>query len=567
MAKPTPKYPHVEKAHAYMKGALSGAVDVCELVKMTVRRHFYDLEKTKDPDFPYYFDESKASRVCRFVEMMVHTKGKWQRARLTLEPWQCFVLCVAFGWMRRSDQKRRFREVYIEIPRKNGKSALSAAVGNYMFTADGELGAEVYSGASSEKQAWEVFGPARTMAKWNEDYTRAYGIEINARNMSILSLNSKFEPLIGDPGDGSSPHCAIVDEFHEHDTPNQYDTMRTGMGAREQPLLWIITTAGTNTAGPCYAKRIEAVKVLQDTVQNDELFPVIYTIDDADDWKNFSVWRKANPNFGVSVFEDYLRGQYREAMQRADRQNANRCKHLNVWSNAAVGWINMAKWDTCAVPGRRMEDFAGVECWCGVDLASKIDLAALLFLFRIPDSGPFAEFTPGNYFLFAKHYLPEETAERPENAHYRAWHAEGLLTLTPGARTDFSYLEDDLRDAAALFPIQELAYDPREAEYLMQNIRQWASFPCIEVPQSPAHISEPMKEFEALYLSGRMHHDGNAMLRWQASNVIRKDSKNKSFYPAKERDVNKIDAMVAAIMALSRAMLVKAAPSFGMEVW
>ena len=270
----------------------------------------------------------------------------------------------------------------------------------------------------------------------------------------------------------------------------------------------------------------------------------------------------------------------------------------------------MAKWQECAVPSMRMEDFMDCECWVGVDLASKIDLAAMMFLFRVPASHKFAEFVKSEYALFGKYYLPEETVERPENAPYRRWRDQGVLTVTPGARTDFTYLENDLKILAGRFDLlsaellkeqaasvspeaaaaaetwlaicegdseaekdrrkqalltefaslpkynfQELAYDPREAEYLMQNIREWASFECVEVGQSPSNISEPMKEFEALYLSGKLKHNGCPMLKWQASNVIRKNSSNKSYYPAKQKPANKIDGIVAAIMALARAML------------
>ncbi|MDR1658883.1 MAG: terminase large subunit [Desulfovibrio sp.] len=545
----------MESATAYANGILSGAIDACEYVKLACKRHLDDLKKQDDPDYPYYFDPAKAERVCCFVEMMIFTSGKWQRQKIQLQPWQLFITATVFGWMKRSNKKRRFREAYIECPRKQGKSEYSAALGHYMLTADGELGAEVYCGASTEKQAWEAFSAARKMALWNEEYLSAFGLTVGAKNISLLSNGSKFEPLIGDPGDGGKPSFAIIDEFHEHTTPNLYDTMKTGTASREQPLTWIITTAGSNSSGPCYAKHEEAIKVLQGGLDNPELFAVIYTIDTKDDWKDFSVWKKANPNFGVSALEDDLRGKYRDAMQLAHRQNINKCKHLDIWSNAAVGFINMAKWDECARPEIKFEDFAGQLCWVGIDLASKIDLTAMMFLFRTMEQNDFAEFLPGNYTLFGKFYLPEDTVNLPENKYYQAWAAEGLLTVTPGARTDYAYLEQDLRAAAEMFRIRELTYDPREAEYLMQEIRLWADFPCIEVNQSPLYISEPMKEFEALYLSGKLLHDGNSLLRWQASNVIRKDLRNKAFYPSKSRNENKIDGIVAAIMALSRAMV------------
>ena len=211
---------------------------------------------------------------------MPHVKGEWARKRMTLklEPWQKFILSTLFGWKRAKDGLRRFREAYIEVPRKNGKSCFVAPMGLYMLVADGEEGAEVYSGATTEKQAWEVYGPARIMAKRAEGFMEHYGVDVRAKNMNLIGSASRFEPLIGDPGDGASPHCAIVDEYHEHDSPRLYDTMITGMGARRQPLIIVITTAGFNLGGPCYDMRLRAGKVLDRTLQDEELFAIVYTI-------------------------------------------------------------------------------------------------------------------------------------------------------------------------------------------------------------------------------------------------------------------------------------------------
>ena len=331
-------YPHVEAAMGYVDGVLSGRISSCRFIKLACQRHLDDLKKAEEPDYPFYFDPAKAERVCRFVEMMIHTKGKWQRQPLILEPWQLFSIVVPWGWMRRSNHKRRFTEIYEEEPRKNAKSTKLAALGNYMLTADGEPGAEVYCGATSEKQAWEVFKPARLMALWNDEYRDAFSIHVGAKNLAILDGGSKFEPVIGNPGDGSSPSYAIIDEYHEHKTPDQYDTMKTGMGAREQPMLHIITTAGTDISGPCYAKRQEAIKVLEGVLENDALFVLIYALDESDDWKDFAVWAKTNPNLGVSIFEDYLRQVHAETLASAEKQNINLCKQGANTGAAVPRW-------------------------------------------------------------------------------------------------------------------------------------------------------------------------------------------------------------------------------------
>lgn len=534
-----------DTATTYAKGVVSGAISACKYVRLACQRHLEDLSRSGDASFPYVWDKAAANRICEFISRMVHVKGRaWAGTRIKLEPWQCFVLAVPYGWLRKSDGLRRFREIYDEIPRKNGKSIIGAGTGLYMFAGDGEPGAEVYAGATSEKQAWEVFGPARQMCLKNPSFKKHFNIYVGAKNLSIISDGSKFEPIIGKPGDGSSPHCAIVDEYHEHQTPDLYDAMITGMGARSQPMLVIITTSGVNTSRPCYAKREESIKVLEGTLVNDELFAIIYTIDEDDDWTDWAVWEKANPNLGISIYEDFLRARLREATQVASRQNIIRCKHLNVWSNAGSAWINMVKWNACRAD-ISLDDFEGEQCWIGVDLASKVDLTAMMLLFQRGDE----------FFLFGRYYLPSDTINLPENAHYQRWRSEGHLTETPGARTDYRYLMDDLFAFNDKFLIQELAYDPREAEMLMQEIRERVSFPCIEINQGPALISEPMKEFEALYLDEKLHHNGDPVLAWQASNVVLRSTKTKAYYPGKERIESKIDGIVASIMALSRAKL------------
>ena len=566
------KFPHADEAAQYALDVVTGRVIACKWVRLAAARHLDDLEQQDDPCFPYYFDAAGTDSFCAFVELMPHIKGKWEGSCIVMEPWQKFTFGIPFGWKKKSNGKRRYRELYIEIPRKNGKSPMGACIGNYMLTADGEPGAEVYSGASTERQAWEVFGPARLMSKKRQDYQRAFNLDVSAKSITIQDTASKFLPIVGKPGDGSSPHCALVDEFHEHDGPELYDTMKTGMAAREQPMLVVITTAGMNSSGPCYDQHCEVIKMLEGSVDKPGLWGVIYTLDKGDDWADLSLWPKANPNYNISVFEDFLIEQHREALQRTDRQNIIKCKHLNLWSNAAIGWINMHKWNSCADKSLKIDDFWGCRCFTGIDLASKVDLVAMMFLFEVLPSHAFARFTGKEYVLFGKYYLPEETIELPENSDYRKWRDLGLITQTPGARTDFAYIEDDLKrmlgrhdllvvngpeetpEQVLVFNIVELGYDQREAEYLMQNIREWAPFECVEVPQSPAHMSEPMKEFEALYMSGRLRHDDNPVLNWQAGNVIQRRSRNKSYYPAKERAKDKIDGIVASVTALSRAM-------------
>ncbi len=541
-------------AHKFCLDVIAGEINAGNLVKLACKRHLNDLEREKDPTFPYRFDANKANKRCAFSEKLPHVKGKWAGSKLKLEPHQVFIQSAVWGWVKKKDGYRRFSTAFIEEPRKNGKSIDAATAGLYMLVADGEHGAEVYSGATSEKQALEVFRPAWQMAHNTPDLRTHFDISLsgnpkNPTSIYRLSDMSRFEPLIGKPGDGASPHCAIIDEYHEHTTSDQYDTMDTGMGARQQPLMFVITTAGTNTASPCYDLHLRAIKILDGTVEDETFFAIIFGIDPEDDWKDFLVWKKANPNYGVSIEPDYLERKYKEAMTNVSKQNINLCKHLNKWMNAGEAWMNMAKWEACIDRSLLLDQFKGQRCFIGLDLASKIDVCAMVILFRIEN-----QFT-----AFCKYYLPEETIQLPGNEHFDRWVKEGLITETEGARTDFRYIEHDLREIDKMFPIEELAFDPRESGYLINNIQEWASFPCIEIKQGPALMSQPMKELEALVYSGQFKFDGDPVLTWMISNIVKKRAANsgsvKYYYPTKEKDQNKIDGGVALIMAIGRSML------------
>lgn len=540
-------HPHVDAGLQYARDVVAGRTLACKWVRLACKRQLDDLTRWDGvKDAPYYFDRNAAERICRFKELMPHVKGIWarQREKLHLEPWQCFIDTTLFGWKRTADGLRRFREAYEEIPRKNGKSCFVAPLGLYMLTEDGEEGAEVYSGATTEKQAWEVYGPARLMALRAEGFTDHYGVDVRAKNMNILRTASKFEPLIGDPGDGASPHCAIVDEYHEHDGPRLYDTMITGMGARSQPLMVVITTAGFNLGGPCYDMRLRVQKVLDNTLQDDELFGIIYTIDDGDDWQSEESLRKANPNYGVSVRADYLQSQLRKAIQNPSKQNTFKTKHLNVWCNARSAWMNMATWERQADAELRIEDFAGEPCWFALDLASKLDLNAAAYLFKRGE----------HFYLFADFWLPTGALESVVNADiYRGWSTAGWITLTDGGMVDYDAIEERIKERAKLLTPIEMPYDPFQAAQLVTHLAD-EGIPMVEFGATVKNFSEPMKQLEALVASGKLHHNGNPVLTWCMSNVVCHTDAKDNVFPRKDRAEYKIDGAVAAIMAMGRAL-------------
>lgn len=544
-------YPNVNSANKYARDVVGGRIITCKWVKLACKRHLDDQKAAKAKSYPYRFDRDIAERVCAFIQLLPHTKGKWARERklIELEPWQLFLFAALFGWVSKKTGQRRYREAYIEVPRKNGKSVIAAGVANYMLAADGEYGAEVYCGATTEKQAWEVFRPAKLMLSKSPALLSAAGIEIMAKNISIPRDGSRLEPLIGNPGDGSSPSCALVDEFHEHQTPDLYDTMLTGMGARDQPLMFIITTAGFNLSGPCYDKRRQAQQMLEGSVPNPELFGAIYTIDEGDDWQDPSTLRKANPNMGVSVSEEFLIKAQQDAIRYPSRQNSFLTKHLNLWVSARTAWLNMADWHTAGKEPLALEAFEGRPCYVGVDLASKTDIAAIALLFRDEIEGK------ARWTAFVRSYLPEGAIERASNnrAAYESWVNSGHLIITDGEELDFDIIRDDLMDLAGRFEIEEIAYDPWRATQLAHQLMKDGA-EIIEYRNTVQNMSPPMREMEAAITAGRWRHSADPVLTWMASNVVAKVDAKENIYPRKERAENKIDGIVAILMALGRAL-------------
>lgn len=547
------KADYCARAEKYARDVIAGRIPACKWTRLACERHFADKRRVRQKDWPYRFDVAVADRVCRFLELLPHIKGRWARRdpkhpdahRLRLSPFQIFIACSLYGWVQKRTGRRRFRKASVYLPRKNGKSTLAAGIGHWMAWMDGEPGAEVYSGATSEKQAWEVFGPARLMAKNEPDMIEALGIEANASNLIRLSDGSKFEPIIGKPGDGASPHCSITDEYHEHPTSEQYDTMLTGMGAREQPLALVISTAGDNLAGPCYDDWLTIKKILEGVLVDDTHFGIIYASDDDDDWTSEIALRKANPNYDVSVSAEFLRQQQRDAINNARKQGVFKTKHLNIWVQARDAYVNMQRWAECHDATLRMESLERRRCYIGMDLASKVDLAAIEVLFPLDD---------GEFARFGRYYLPDETVQAPENEHYRAWAREGWLTVTEGNIIDFTRILEDIEALQSRFAIAELAYDPAQATMLVTELQN-AGVTCVELRPTVLNYSEPMKQVEALIRDRKLKHNGDPVMTWAMSNVVAKLDAKDNVYPRKERPENKIDPFVALCAAMARAMV------------
>lgn len=559
---------YADRAHDYCKAVLSGQIPACKWTKAACQRQLDDLQRFSVADSEYCWDADAADRVCRFVELLSHIKGEWARRRekIKLEDWQCFILCCVFGWKRRSDNTRRFRIAYTEVARKNAKSTILAAIFLYLLAADGEAGAEVYSLATTRDQAAIVFGTSKQMALREPEFRDAFGVEVCAHHLWIDSESAIGKALSADGNtlDGLNVHGAIVDELHAHDSREVWDVIETATGSRQQPLVWAITTSGSNRAGICYEQRSYVTRILNSTlhandglgyriegsgIEDDTYFGVIYTIDDEDDWTTETAWIKANPNYGVSVRPDDMQRLCRKAMQLASAQPNFLTKRLNVWVNADSAWMDMRAWERAGDPNLKPEDFIGWDCYLGLDLSSKLDMTALVALFR----------RGKEYRLFGRYYLPEDTISDSDNSQYAGWEATGALIATPGNVIDPEMVMKDVRDWAAKFNPSHVAYDPGYGKDLPIRLFN-EGLPMVPVSGGADRISDPMREFDAAVRAGHLKHDANPAMTWMISNVVAHLDSRDRVTPRKEREENKIDGPYAAFIAMERALTTVEAP-------
>lgn len=531
---------YVGIAEKYARDIISGKIVACHWVKQACRRQLDDLANGV-PGFQ--FSVAFASRACVFIEHLRHIKGALAGTRIILEPWQIFILTTVFGWVD-GEKKRRFRHVYIEVPRGNGKSALSSGVALYALAADGEGGAECYTFATTRDQARIVFDTSKAMVNMSPDLAREFGLTKQAHSVTVMKTGSVLMPKSaeGSTLDGLNTHIAVIDELHAHKTRELYDVVVTSLGKRRQPLLWVITTAGFDNAGICYEVRTMVTRVLDRTVIDDAQFGIIYTIDPDDDWRTEAALKKANPNWGVSVMPAEVMRLQRTAMELPSSQNNFKTKHLDVWCSASAAWMDSNAWAACEDTGLDLADFEGCPCWIGLDLAAKNDITAKVRLFPYKDG----------FAVFAEYYLPKISIEKATNSQYSGWEIEGRLTATDGAMTDMKVVEEGLREDLSRFDVQAIGFDPWNALSLSTSLANDGA-PMVEYRNTVEKFSDPMKRVEAMVQGGKLRHGDDPVMRWMMGNVVAKRDAKDNIFPRKERYENKIDGVVALIMAVGLA--------------
>jgi phage terminase large subunit-like protein len=407
------------------------------------------------------------------------------------------------------------------------------------------------SAAVTRDQARIVFNAAKAMAKKAVHFRKRGGVEVLAHAIVQDSSNSGFLPLSADARtlDGLNVHCAILDELAQHKQREVHDVIETATGKRHQPMMLMITTAGHDQGGIGYEIHDYAEKILEGTYQDESMFTAIWTIDEDMDWADERSWRIANPNWGVSVMPETIKQLAQRAIQVPSFQNAFKIKHLNLWTNAAMNFIDSVAWSKQAVPVD-LEDMAGMPCMIGLDLASKVDVAALVRVFRLPNDADVSSRHPHKYVVVPTFYLPE-AAVQTSNTNYQGWSLGGHLKTTPGEALDFEVIEEDLQEDFERFDVQGIAYDPWQATQLAQRMTT-EGLPMIEFANSVRNMSEPMKSMEAFVRQGLLFHSNSPVMNWMASNLVAQEDRKANVFPRKNRPEQKIDGMVALIMALGR---------------
>lgn len=499
------------------------------------------------PDVPgAWFDQAAVDKVVRALRALRHTKGKWAGLPVELEPWQLeHIVAPVFGW-KHPDGTRIIRTAWIEMPRKNGKSTVASGLALVLLCADGEQGAEVYSAAGSRPQAQIVFDEAKKMARATPALSKK--LRLLAGTISVLKTGSRYQALsrIAEAAHGLNVSGAIVDEVHVHKSRHLIDAIETGTGARRQPLVIFLTTADDGDETTIYAEKHNyTVQLAKRVIADPTFYGVIWAAEETDDPFDERTWRKANPGLGVTVSLDYIRQEAHRAQMLPAYLPTFLRLSLNRRVRAENRALNIADWDASA--GLVVEEqLAGRECYGGLDLASTLDIAAFVLVF--PGEG-------GTFDVLCRFWTPEATIperSRRDQVPYQFWVDQGVMTATPGEVIEYAAIEQEIGRLGERFNIREIAYDRWGANQMRQNL-EGAGFAMVDMGQGYASMSAPTKELLKLVISKHIRHGGHAVLRWMADNLVVRTDAQGNQKPDREKSRQKIDGMVAAIMALDRA--------------
>lgn len=497
-----------------------------------------------------HYDKAKADRAVTFINNLSHTKGKWAGKRFDLLPWQEQIVRDLFGIVK-EDGNRQFLTAYIEIPKKNGKSELAAAIALYLLYADNEASAEVYGAACDRNQASIVFDVAKQMVQMSRPLEKRSKIMGATKRIVNYSNAGFYQVLSAETGTkhGLNVSGLVFDEIHAQPNRHLYDVLTKGSGdAREQPLFFIITTAGTDRNSICYELHTKALDILNGRKKDTSFYPVVYGLSDEDDWNDEENWRRANPSLGHTIGIDRVREAYQQALDNPAEENVFKQLRLNMWTSSSVAWIPEHVYAKGNDP-IQYESLKGRSCYAGLDLSSTSDITAFVLVFP-------PRFEEENYIVLPYFWLPEDTLElrcRRDHVLYDVWERHGYIKTTEGNVVHYGFIEKFIEDLSEIYHIKEIAYDRWNATQMVQNL-EGMGLTMIPFGQGYKDMSPPSKELFKLMMEGKIQHGGNPVLKWMGQNVVMRQDPAGNIKPDKEKSVEKIDGIVALIMGLDRCI-------------
>lgn len=514
-------------------------------MRLAAKRFLADLKRAQRKRPPFFWSPEQANAACEFIEQLPHVEGVWDSPTITLEPSQVFFICNLFGF-RNPDGSRRFTTALFAVARKNAKSALAAAILLYVFCTEPEMGPQVLSAATTGDQARIVWGVAKRMVEKVSDLREAFTLEPFANAIARYEVGGTFRPINAKAStqDGLNPSALCFDEIHAHKTRDLFDVLRSAAGARKSPLFLYTTTEGFETPGPWPEVRQFAFQVLQGVVEADHFLCVYYALDDEDDDFDESKWVKANPLLDVSISSAELRKYAIEAKQQPGALAEFRIKRLNRQAASAEGFVDLLRWRKGAGEFE-LTDMEGAPCWAAFDLASTRDMCAWRLLWLKDD----VWWTWGRYWVPAA-----QVAQRNERGtvRYGPWVAAGFIQETEGDVTDYRTIEADIVADFERFKPRKIAFDPWNASQLVNQLAE-RRLPLEQFRQGPASFHPAMQAFERAYTAGALRHGGNPVLQWNAANLVARRDANLNMAPDRKRSADKIDGIVALIMAFGMA--------------
>lgn len=534
-------------AKDYAERCIDGRQPVCRWVQLGAKRYLKMLATAARPRTHYYWSPAHVSDVCSFLEKLPHIAGDWKSPTIILEPWQIFVCAAIYGFRRRESGVRLVRSAFIMVPRKNAKSTLSSGLALYALTCEGEVGPEIYIGAKTLEQAGNVFEPAAAMVRRDSDLAEQFGLKPLVREIRCATTGGSISTItsIAEAQDGHNSHMVVLEELHAQKA-GLYQVMGSSFGARRNPLMLMITTAGRVPSGLCWEQLKRAEKLLRGIYAAPHEFAIIYTVDkpDKDRLYDEDVMMKANPMWGISVLPDNAR----EEALKAKNDPATRAEFMrtrvNVWSNADEALLQPDDWEACEDRELRIEQFIGQKCWMGVDLAKRRDMAAKTLIFECDD---------GKIAVFAAYYIPTDAPafdDPDQSPMYHEWVEAKKITLTGKGIIDFNVIQTDIEADCAMFDVQVIAFDPYQANQMSAALAG-KGLPAITFPNSPRNMAEPTDDMKSRVESRMIVHDGHPILAWNAMNVVGHADNRENILPKKDapNSPRKIDGLVAGIFA------------------